>query len=1033
MSKQIIKTFILILVSVAALCQPQDLYFHHLNVEEGLSKTFNFFFLKDSKGLVWISSGGGLNCYNGQNIKQYFPEASDPGNSMYGSSIQSPFYEDSDQNIWFTTSVGLNCYIRKTDSFVHYTCPNPKGGDYNNYYAMASDAKQNLWIIVRDKLYLFNIQDKKWYYQYDLMEGSLRLFPQFDEGGNPKRVFVTSHHHPGMLDISYGQEAQIPKIDTIFDQQDTRTQLTVYDVYIEQENRVWLAADRGLQLYDPISGQIIGDYDKFEGKTITYVTKIEPYQDSLLFIATASEGLLMFNKYQNEFVKNYRHHPTDPHSLAGDHLNNVKVIDGGIWVSVNAIGIDFAYPTKNKFQGALSYPSDPNLLETFKVSAIAEDKEGNIWVGSNRSGIAVFSASNQQWRYFKALDYPLLQAKVNQILVDKDNNIWIFTWYNVLRFNASKQQFDTVLDGVPPGINQRFLSVLEMKDGRILLPSTVGGVYELVVKGDRVVLAQFEQIPSNQSYINFFETTEGILIGKNFGQSLHLYDLNNGYAKQEISVDFIYMNGVHETLNELWMATDNGLVVLDKKSWKIKANYTEQEGLSTRTLSGILGDDAGKLWLSSANGMMQFDPTTKKVQNYDLEDGLVAKEYSMWVALQDSKGRFWFGSTNGVNRFFPNQVNSLKVLPTPGITKIVIDDDPKTMEVVCDETGATNPMEIKKIILPYKHNTITFYFSALEYSAPSQNEYQYRMDGFDEKDKWVQAGNDGFARYANLPPGAYTFQVKASNSDGVWNNDNIRKVKIKVPTPWHMTWWAKIGYILAGISIVGIYFYQQIKQYKEVEKVRKRIAADIHDDLGSGLTSISILAQLSNATEEKDSEMLDSIDKTAKRVSDNMRSLIWANNPEKDGMENVLLKMREEGYERFAQLNIDFVFEEANGWGNYRLPGDKRNHIMSIYREAITNIIKYAEASKVTVTVDRQHKKGILTIKDNGTGFYPSTIDPTANGGGNGLQNMKDRAKKIGEFHLDSSPEKGTTIVVTFPVRNETKKRFFSKAASTLT
>lgn len=999
-----------ILCTSVVFCQPDRLYFHHLTVEDGLSKTYNFFYHKDSKGLVWISSDGGLNCYDGHTIKRYFSESGD-STSLLGSIIMSPFFEDDKSNIWFSTDAGINHYIRETDSFTHDRCPDGKGGYFAGYYVMALDEQQNLWVIVNNHLYLYHIPSRKWHKQYELLPNVLRIFPKFDENGQPQFAFATSDQQPGIQYVVYDSGNGVVKNTVLFGQNSTREQLIVYDIFIEREDRVWLGANRGLFLYNPMNDQLKPADDPYQGKDINFITHIEPYQDSLLLIATATNGLLVFNKKEHQFTQDYRHYPTDPHSLAGNYLNNVKVIDGGIWVCVNGSGVDFAHPPKHKFSGALTYPTDTNLSAPLQVSTITEDQAGNIWVGSSRGGIAVLQKTNGEWKYYSVKDHPLLDTHINQIFIDAQDNIWVLTWGKLLRFNPENEQFEIF------PTDKLFLWALQTKAGHIVLSPNTGGAYELKMNGGKVELEQISQIPSAITYFNFFETSDGLIIGKSKEQSLHIYDSNDHSKMRKVPVDFALLNGVSELNGTLWLATGSGLVELDKKTWKVRNTYTEKNGLATRSLNGILSDEKGRLWLSSGLGIIRFDPKNKEVRNYDLEDGLVAKEFNLLAYFKDRSGRFWFGSKNGVNSFVPTQIKEFQLIPKPGITNIIVNDNADSTKVECAETGVTNPMLIKKLLLPYRQNTITFHFSALEYSAPNKNKYRYRMKGIDPEGTWVESGNDNVARYANLPYGDYVFQVHATNSDGVWS-EVPAEVQVTIRTPWYLTWWAILAYFLMFVGLISIYFYQYILYIRRMQHTRERIADDIHDNLGSGLASINIEAQLAMMIESNKQELLQSISKNAVDMSDKVKNVIWATRHEQNDMENIVIKMREEGQAKFSALSIDFRFEDHGDWEGCKLAGEQINHVMSIYREALNNIVKYAEATAVMVSLNNQGKFATLKIQDNGIGFDENTLDPTANGGGNGLRSMRARAKRIkAKLAIKPVPREGTTITLEFPFK----------------
>lgn len=1010
-----------VLFCLAADCQPGELFFHHLNVENGLTETENLFFLKDSKGFVWISSGGGLNRYDGHEIKPYFPDPELQEHSMLGAVIQSPFFEDDDSNIWFSTYRGLNCYIRASDSFKNFTF-STEDEPLRDYYAMELDERGQLWVIVAGQLVLFDIKSERWKPQYELMTEARRLYVDFRQDGSPRQLFASLITKPGMLHVVYTNDHTYRR-DTLFQSDDDEMALTIRDVYVEQENLIWMATDEGLFRYNPLNRDL-KKTTRFQRKTIENVRSVEPYRDSLLLATSMEDGLLIFNKTQNRFVRAYRHHPAAPYSLASNFANNVQVLDGGIWVAVNNVGVDFTYPDKQKFDRLLSYPADESLAAPFTATTIAEDQAGNIWIGSEQSGIATYFASDKKWRYFDPQQHPSLNTTINQIIVDPNNQVWILTWEHLLRYDAATESFERLPDSAFPGESQRFYWAITLKKGGILLASADGGAFELQTDQQPARLVRFDPIPADLKYSYFFETSEGKILGGYSGPNLHLFDPAENYALREIPINSTYVNGMYESPNEglIWIATENGLQELDKTSWRIQDTYTEKQGLPTRVINGILRDEEGWFWLSSTRGLMRFKPGEEAVRSYDLEDGLAAKEFTFLAYLRARSGQLWFGSKNGVNRFFPDQIEYLDRSSGPAITNIIINDDPETLDVICAETEATNPSVIQKIDVPYRYNTVTFEFSALAYSAPSQNTYEYRMAGIDPAKTWVEAGKTNQARYANLPPGEYLFLVRAANSDGQWSRSPAQ-VRIYVQTPWYWSWWAYLLYAIIIVGILFLFFYQYVTYLNRMEETRKEIADNIHDNLGSGLSSINIEAQLALMDQQKDVELLDSISRNASDLYSKMKNMIWDTQPTNDTMENIVLKMREEGFEKFNALPIQFIFEEQEKWEDASLSGKNRNHLMSIYREALSNIAKYAQATKVRTALSRKGQNVLLTIQDNGIGFDETHFDlsPNGSGSGNGLRSMRERAKKMkGEIEINSARGEGTKITLDFPQERKT-------------
>ncbi|MCU0333290.1 MAG: histidine kinase, partial [Ignavibacteriaceae bacterium] len=330
----------------------------------------------------------------------------------------------------------------------------------------------------------------------------------------------------------------------------------------------------------------------------------------------------------------------------------------------------------------------------------------------------------------------------------------------------------------------------------------------------------------------------------------------------------------------------------------------------------------------------------------------------------------------------------------------------------------------------------SFQFASLDYNAPEMNQYAYFLEGFDKE--WIYSGKRRFVTYTNLDPGEYIFQVKATNSDGIWSNQ-LAKIFIVINPPFWQTWWA---YSIYFISLMGaLYFIRHtelkrrkrkeeerlrrereearlreaelkavnIEQEKEIEKqkIRNRIAQDLHDEIGSNLSSISLMSELIQKDENinaEASEKIKRIHKVAKGSTQSIRDIVWLTNPSSDSLKDLIAKMREVAENILGKFNLHFDYPNDITEINL-LPETKRN-IFFIYKESLNNIIKHAEAKSVWIKFGTENSSIFLSIKDDGKGFSSA-----ASFSGNGLKNIRSRAKEINaDLKFESTPGKGTSL-----------------------
>jgi signal transduction histidine kinase len=307
---------------------------------------------------------------------------------------------------------------------------------------------------------------------------------------------------------------------------------------------------------------------------------------------------------------------------------------------------------------------------------------------------------------------------------------------------------------------------------------------------------------------------------------------------------------------------------------------------------------------------------------------------------------------------------------------------------------------------------ITFNFTALNFSNAFLNQYAYKLDGFDED--WIYCGNTQSATYTNLDGGTYTFHVKGANNDGTWNEEGTRAI-IHVYPPFWRTWWF---YTLCVFAIAGILYslYRiRINQLIRLQNIRSRIARDLHDDIGSTLSSINMISSMADRRKEagkKSAELFSTISSASSQALELMNDIVWSINPKNDRLEMILIRMRQYASEILEAADIPFTIEMDEHSRHILLPLEIRKDFYLIFKEAINNIAKYSHASHVNIRLHFHNHIVTLVIKDDGRGF-----DPTGTFYGNGLKNMQARASQLGgEVAVTSSPGSGTTIQLKIPL-----------------
>ncbi|HEY6437280.1 MAG TPA: triple tyrosine motif-containing protein, partial [Ignavibacteriaceae bacterium] len=442
-----------------------------------------------------------------------------------------------------------------------------------------------------------------------------------------------------------------------------------------------------------------------------------------------------------------------------------------------------------------------------------------------------------------------------------------------------------------------------------------------------------------------------------------------------------------EDLTILWIGTANGLnKFVIKNDVQLKnysdlnieiTHYSVYDGLPDNAVESILEDVNGNLWIGTSSGISFFNVEEKRFTNYSLADGLDGNTINSTSAFYSNDGIMFFGSTTGLNYFNPERIKQSTYSPPVLITDFQIFNQPAGL-------NNKSPLQqsivhTKQITLNYNQNDFSFQFTSLDYNSPDLNEYAYMLEGFDTD--WIFSGKRRFVTYTNLDAGEYIFRVKATNSDGVWNETDTHLSIIINPPIW-ATWWAYSIYILLFVSVlISIRSFEinrrkkkeeeklrrereasllreaklkaiAIEQEKEIEKqkIRNRIAQDLHDEIGSNLSSISLMSDLIQKSEKVDPDSINKIKrihKVAKDSSQAMRDIVWITNPTSDNLKELITKMNEVANDMLAGINWKFDFPEETA--KMHLSPETKRNVFLIFKEALNNIIKHSEAKNAVV------------------------------------------------------------------------------------
>jgi signal transduction histidine kinase/ligand-binding sensor domain-containing protein len=651
---------------------------------------------------------------------------------------------------------------------------------------------------------------------------------------------------------------------------------------------------------------------------------------------------------------------------------------GTMAVGTNGDGLDLQHVAASQPNPQLEHLSTRNGLLSDVILALAPAPNGALWVGTPDGLNSILNGRVQAYTSADGLPDDLIRS----LLVDPDNSVWVGTRRGLAHFT------------------QHTVTTLTHADG---LPSDLIGA---------LLRSSAPPPPESSTPDLWIGTLDGLARLRN--HHITTFTTRDGLAGNIIT------SLLEDSSHTLWIGTDgNGLTYLSADRF-VSIHATN---LPT-SIQSILDDHRGHLWLGSARGITRVaisdllacgpSPScSPSVVNFGQSDGLTTSETSSIghpSAIRTASGSLWFATRKGVAIADPAHLHEDLVPPPVLIERFTVDD-------------VDSPLSTSEVTISPGHSRFTFDYIGLSFSAPSKVRYRYRLEGFDPA--WTEAGSRRIAYYTNLSPGHYRFRVQAANPDGVWNDTGAAVAFYLSPPFYRRLWFLLLAALL--IAALGIALYRlrmhrlQARleaQYNAILAERNRIAREIHDTLAQGFAGVSVQLELTShllthAGVAAAQQQLDQTRLLVRQGLEDARRSIWELRAAtaQDTLPTRLSRLVEQivGATHAATVNIG---------GTYRpLDSAFESEVLRIAQEALTNIVRHAAASSVTVQLRYDATSLHLVITDNGKGFDPH-FDALLQQGHFGLQGMRERAAQIsGQIALESSPGNGTTLTLEAPIR----------------
>ena len=816
---------------ITIFCQAQSVeehyYFKNLSIRNGLSQNTVNAILQDRKGFMWLGTKDGLNRYDGLSFRKFKHDAANP--RSIGNSFITSLYEDFNGNIWVGTDAGVYIYYPEKEAFEEFDCQSLEKTRIERSVSMiAGDKQGRVWIAVEAQGMFCYDARQKLLRNYPLSEisSNIKCFT-FDSGGTLWLGFYG--------DGLYYSKDNLATVHPYGSPEDGKREFeggVITKIVQGNYNCLYIGSVKeGVSELNLTSGQVRNLLAIDESGESIFCRYLLPYSDNELWIGTES-GIYIYNLRTAQFI-HLRASLYDSYSLSDNAIYALyKDREEGLWIGSYFGGVDY-YPRQYTYF-AKYYPKNiANSLHGKRVREFCRADDGTLWIGTEDGGLNHFNPKTKEFHFFEP---SAGFTNIHGLCMD-GSHLWVGTFSKGLRVIDTRTGviLRTYTEGhTSHSLNDNSIfSICRTSAGEIYLGTLFG-----LLRYNRTQ-DNFDRIPElNGKFVyDIKEDSYGNLWLATYANGAYCYDVSarrwKNYvfdAEDEKSLPYDKVLSVFEdSYRQIWLTTQGGGFCLFHPDTETFTRYGLKDGLPNDVVYQIVEDDDRFLWLTTNNGLVRFDPKTMEMKVFSTANGLPTNQFNYRSGFKDEAGNIYLGSINGFVAFDPRTFAENRQVPAVAITDFLLFNK----EVPVGETDSPLKSSITfsdKVVLTADQNSFSFRIAALSYQAPRMNKLMYKLEGFDEG--WLTIGESPLVTYSNLGYGDYVFKVKASNSDGVWNEQET-SLHLSILPPFYLSGWAYCFYVLffMGCLVCVIFYFKRRnyrKQHRQMEMLEQEKEREVY-------------------------------------------------------------------------------------------------------------------------------------------------------------------------------------------------------------